>query len=103
MSRFFPVSSLSTYATTNSVTYPLPIGPEGQVGPIIRVTRDVSDVRVLIQFGNNATGATDNSIELISGIVEEFENPNPSYYTHYAVKTVSGTAYVSIACGPRYD
>lgn len=102
--RFFPVSATSTLATTNSVAYALPVGPQSQVGPIIRVARETSSVRVFLSFTNGVTGnASDTSMELISGVVEEFENPNPAYYTHYSVITASGTCYVSISCGPRYS
>ena len=101
--KFFPVSSGAVTATSSSAATTLPTGPQGQTGPIIRVARETSSVRVFIEFGGSGITATTGSTELISGVVEEFENPNPSYYTHYAVITASGTCSVNIACGPRYS
>jgi hypothetical protein len=42
-------------------------------------------------------------MELVSGIVEELQNPNAVAYTHFAVITFSGTCGVNVSTGPRYE
>lgn len=99
MNAFFPVGSVGVDATASSSTTLLPLG-----GTLIRIARETSALRVLIQFGGTTITADPNTaMELVSGIVEELENPNPNLYTHFAVVTLSGTVGVNVSCGPRYD
>lgn len=98
MSKFFPVSATSVTATTSSAATALPTP-----GQALRVTREVSAIRVFIAFGTSGVTATTSSTELVSGVVEEFTIPNPSAYSHFAVITNSGTCGVNVSVGPNYD
>jgi len=98
MNKFFPVGSRTITAITTSQTIAIPTG-----GPMIRVSRDTSAIRCYIKFGGASITADVDSMELVSGIVEELENPNTSAYTYFAVYTTSGTCNVNVSTGPRYD
>ena len=71
MNKFFPVGATSTTALTSSAVTALPSG-----GPLLRIARETSSVRVFIAFGANSITATLASMELVSGVVEELESPN---------------------------
>ena len=99
MNRFFPVGSTSvTGSSSASAAAVLPTG-----GPIIRISRDTSSESIFIKFGGSDVVATTSSMELVSGIVEELENPNTAVYTHYSVITLSGTCKANISTGPRFN
>lgn len=98
MNKFFPVGSRTITATTASQTIAIPTG-----GPMIRVSRDTSAIRCFIKFGGASITADVDAMELVSGVVEELENPNPSAYTYFAVYAASGTCNVNVSTGPRYD
>ena len=99
MKSFFPVGSTTLTATvTTSAATILPTG-----GPFIRIARETAAVRVFIAFGTASVVATTSSMELVSGIVEELQNPNTTAYTHFAVITSSGTCGVNVSTGPRYE
>lgn len=99
MNAFFPVGSASVAAAlTATAALALPSG-----GPMIRLSRQTSAAAVYIKFGGSDVVATTSSMELVSGVVEELENPNTSIYTHYSiVSDDAATCRVNIACGPRY-
>lgn len=103
MNAFFPVGSVSVSATTSSAATILPLGGATSPGPMIRVARESSAIRVFIAFGTSGVAATTSSMELISGVVEELEIPNPATYTYFAVITDSGTCGVNVSTGPRYS
>ena len=98
MNKFWPVGGDFQTASTGSVRNVLPAG-----GPIIRVARETSSIRVWIKFGDSSVTADATGLELVSGIVEELENPDPAKYTYYAVITGSGTCGINITAGPRYS
>ena len=99
MKAFFPVGSTTlTATTTSSAATALPTG-----GPFIRLARETAAVRVFIAFGTASVVATTASMELVSGIVEQLQNPNSVAYTHFAVITFSGTCGVNVSTGPRYE
>lgn len=98
MGKFFPVDSTSVTATTSSAATALPTP-----GQSLRITREVSATRVFIKFGTSGVTATTSSMELVSGIVEEFTVPNPSAYSHFAVITNAGTCGVNVSVSPNYE
>ena len=98
MNKFWPVNGDSQLATTSNVRNTIPLG-----GPVLRIARETNSTRVWIKFGDISVTATDSGMELVSGIVEELENPNPAIYTYYAVITGGGTCGVNITAGPRYS
>jgi hypothetical protein len=99
MRAFFPVGSTTlTATTTTSAATPLPTG-----GPFIRIARETAAVRVFIAFGTASVVATTANMELVSGIVEELQNPNSTAYTHFAVITNTSTCGVNLSTGPRYE
>lgn len=96
MNAFFPVGSTSVSATTSALSSTaIPTG-----GPMIRIARETSASRVFIAFSSGTATATTSSMELVSGIVEELENPGG--YANFSVITDAGTCGVNISCGPRY-
>ena len=98
MGKFFPVASTSVTATSSSSATALPTP-----GQSLRITREVSTARVFIKFGGSDVAATTSSMELVSGIVEEFTIPNPTAYSHFAVITNAGTCGVNVSVSPNYD
>jgi len=98
MNAFFPVGSTSVAATTSALSgTAIPTG-----GPMMRVARETSASRVFIKFGTSSSvAATVSDMELVSGVVEELENPGG--YSHFSVITDTGICGVNIACGPRYN
>lgn len=104
MNAFFPTASDSQSAGSGgAVRAVLPVASGASVaGPMIRLTRTTSADQVFIAFGDATVTATTDSMELISGVVEELENPNTTIYTHFSVITLSGTVLVNVSTGPRY-
>lgn len=97
MNAFFPVGSTSVAATSSALSSTaIPSG-----GPMIRIARETSSVRVFIKFHATAAVATVSDMELVSGVVEELENPGG--YAYFSVITDAGICGVNIACGPRYN
>lgn len=98
MNAFFPVGSTSVSATSSALSgTAIPTG-----GPMFRIARETSSVRVFIKFGTSSSvAATVSDMELVSGVVEELENPGG--YSHFSVITDTGICGVNIACGPRYN
>lgn len=96
MNAFFPVGSTSVSATSSALaSTAIPAG-----GPIIRVARETSAARVFIKFHATSATATSSDMELVSGVVEELENPGG--YAYFSVIADAGTCGVNISCGPRY-
>jgi hypothetical protein len=102
---FFPVGFGTLYAKSD-ITKIQPL-PEG--GPIIRITRESSTDRVFIRFGGNdlvESLSEANMMELVSGVTEELENPDPSRYDRYYLYSNAapgpGVA-VAITCSPTYE
>lgn len=98
---FFPVNSTSASATnvaSAAAAIPTPL----QVGTIIRVVRENTVNRVFIKFGTASVVATTNSVELINGIVEEWEVPDATSYTYYSVISSAGTVGVNISISPNF-
>lgn len=98
MNKFFPVGSRTIGATSPSQTIAIPTG-----GPMIRISRETNSLRCFIKFGGASVTADVDSMELVSGIVEELENPNPAAYTYFAVYAPTGVCNVNVSTGPRYD
>ena len=96
---FFPTSSTSVTATIAASTAALIPTP----GAIIRIVRQDSTDRVYIKFGGASVAATTSSTELLPGIVEEWENPDPNTYLYYSVITGSNTVGVNISVSPRFE
>lgn len=97
MNAFFPVGSASVSATTSALaSTAIPTG-----GPMIRVARETSASRVFIAFHATSATATTSSMELVSGVVEELENPGG--YSFFSVITDAGTCGVNVSTGPRYN
>lgn len=96
MNAFFPVGSTSVSATSSALaSTAIPSG-----GPVLRVARETSAVRVFIAFHATSATATTSSMELVSGVVEELDNPGG--YAYFSVITDAGTCGVNISAGPRY-
>ena len=70
---------------------------------MMRIARETSSARVWIKFGTSSVSANaGNAMELVSGVVEELENPNDNIYTYFAVICDTGTCGVNLTTGPRY-
>lgn len=96
MQAFFPVGSTSVSATSSALaSTAIPTG-----GPMIRIARETGSPRVFIKFHATAATATTSDMELVSGVVEELENPGG--YSYFSVITDAGTCGVNISTGPRY-
>jgi hypothetical protein len=98
MNAFFPVGNWGVTATTSTANAAIPSG-----GPMIRIARETSTARCWIKFGTSSiTVNSGNGMELVSGVVEELENPNDTNYTHFAIICDTGTCGVNLTTGPRY-
>lgn len=98
MQSFFPVGIVGVTAATTTAATLIPSG-----GKIMRIARETSTARCWIKFGTaSVTVTATTGMELVSGVVEELENPNDQSYTYFAVICDTGTCGVNVTTGPYY-